>query len=207
MTTPDVSQATIDLLEQEPNVIIRPIETYDLPKGLLTDYMFERFSQVWNKLRSWQLVEYDLLCWLDADMLVLRNMDELFSLLKDDQVFAASHACICNTAKHDYPSWWNPGNCFYNSTPGQPLERRYFNSGMFLFRPDATQLDRMEKFLINKHDVRAYKFADQDFLNEYFPDFVQLPYIYNTLKTFKVSHKEIWDLKKIKNIHYILDKY
>lgn len=64
----------------------------------------------------------------------------------------------------------------------------------------------MEKFLLNKKDVTCYKFADQDFLNEYFPDFKEIPYIYNTLKTFSISHADLWDLKTIKNIHYIADK-
>lgn len=143
-------------------------------------------------------------------MLVIHNMDEVFELMPTDSVFAACHACICNPSKvKSYPSWWTPENCHHsglkvlNSTPVKP---RYFNSGLFLFRPARSTLIEIEKFLIKKKDVTSYLFADQDFLNEFFPSWTSLAYIYNTLKTFAVTHDNLWDLKKVKNIHYILDK-
>lgn len=44
---------------------------------------------------------------LDSDMIVMRNMDELFDLdLPSDQI-AAVHACACNPRKlPHYPSDW-----------------------------------------------------------------------------------------------------
>lgn len=95
MTTPALSQTTLSALGRETNIIIRPIEAYMLPEGLVTDYAFERFTEVWNKLRSWDMTDYDVLCWLDADMLVLRNMDELLDQLNDGDVFGARFSVIC----------------------------------------------------------------------------------------------------------------
>jgi hypothetical protein len=116
-----------------------------------------------------------------------------------------SHACICNPLSNKtYPAYWNPDNCHYSKNDSIA---RYFNSGMFLLRPNLSELLKMENFLVEKKDLTSYKFADQDFLNEYFHDFAVLPYIYNSLKTFSITHSDIWDLAKIKNIHYILDKY
>lgn len=36
---------------------------------------------------------------LDSDMLVLRNMDELFDMDLPFDFIAANHACVCNYAK------------------------------------------------------------------------------------------------------------
>ncbi len=74
-----------------------------------------RFYDCWSKLTPFSLVEYDRVVQLDSDMLVVRNMDELMDLELDDpeleghgsQVFAASHACVCNPLKKPhYPKDW-----------------------------------------------------------------------------------------------------
>ena len=45
---------------------------------------------------------------LDCDMIVMRNMDELFDIDLPDGWIAASHACACNPMKFaHYPTdWW-----------------------------------------------------------------------------------------------------
>lgn len=64
-----------------PNLIILPIEFYSLPASCQTSYVFERFADTWNKLLCWT-VDANMLCWLDADMLILKNMDDLFDVLE-----------------------------------------------------------------------------------------------------------------------------
>jgi hypothetical protein len=83
-----------------------------LPEKLIAP----RFEDTWtNKLRVFELHKYgcERLVFLDGDMLVRRNMDELFDLeLPRRNWFAANHACPCNL---DHDSWapsnWNRENC------------------------------------------------------------------------------------------------
>ncbi|KAJ3332038.1 hypothetical protein HDU76_001496 [Blyttiomyces sp. JEL0837] len=53
------------------------LETYLMPKG---ESMTRRDGILWSKLRVWQLEDYDKVIMLDADLFVLRNVDELFTL-------------------------------------------------------------------------------------------------------------------------------
>lgn len=44
--------------------------------------LFPRFANVFTKLRAWELVDYDRVVFLDADTLVLQNVDDLFERSK-----------------------------------------------------------------------------------------------------------------------------
>ena len=46
--------------------------------GLFLVMQFPRFDKVFTKLRAWELVEFDKVVLLDADMVVLKTIDELF---------------------------------------------------------------------------------------------------------------------------------
>lgn len=48
--------------------------------------LFARFAHVFTKLRAWELIEFDKVVLLDADTIVLQNIDELF----DRPYFAAA---------------------------------------------------------------------------------------------------------------------
>jgi alpha-N-acetylglucosamine transferase len=43
-----------------------------------TSQLFERFRDVYTKLRAWQLVDLDKIVLLDADLITLQNIDDLF---------------------------------------------------------------------------------------------------------------------------------
>jgi lipopolysaccharide biosynthesis glycosyltransferase len=56
--------------------------------------------------------------------------------------------------------------------------------------------------------VPTMKFPDQDLLSLHFKGKVRfLGYEYNALKTLRECHSNIWRDDKVRNIHYILDKY
>ncbi|WP_368784585.1 glycosyltransferase [Arthrobacter sp. SX1312] len=64
--------------------------------GAADSYANSRFAEVWTKLAVWGLTEFERVVFLDADMLVTRNMDELFSLDLADGAIGTCHACRCN---------------------------------------------------------------------------------------------------------------
>ena len=128
------------------------------------------------KLRLWQL-PYERVVFLDADMLVLRNIDKLF----------------------DYPELCAAPNV-YESLP----DFHRMNSGVFTARPSQATFDR----LLNRLDVPGafWKRTDQTFLQEAFPDWHGLPFIYNTLQYVWLNLPELWDWNDIHVLHFQYEK-
>ncbi|KAK3365671.1 glycosyltransferase family 8 protein [Lasiosphaeria ovina] len=124
---------------------------YLMPAAGGKDYSNDpRFYDCWSKLVPFSLTQYKRIVQLDADMLVLRNMDELMDLELDNpeeaaaetvlpgasgtspeaplaapaktrRVFAAGHACVCNPlGKAHYPRDWTPANCAFTSQHADP---------------------------------------------------------------------------------------
>lgn len=74
MVTRDVTAAARGRLDAQ-GWRIREVESIGNPGA---DLLMPRFANVFTKLRAWELVEYDKLVFLDADTVVLRNVDDLF---------------------------------------------------------------------------------------------------------------------------------
>ena len=179
---------------------------YEFIKPLVFEhqnYIFDRFKHNWTKLRLFEQEGFSRLVYLDADMCVLKNMDELFELVLEEDGIAMSPACTCNPEKKDlYPEHWKPENCFFY----QPKETFYGNAGLLVLEPKKYLLKNMLSSL-EAIDVSKYLFVDQDFLNTYFCGKITvLSYVYNTLKTCLLRHKDVCRLEDVKAIHYILDK-
>ncbi|RKP06333.1 family 8 glycosyl transferase [Thamnocephalis sphaerospora] len=178
------------------------------------------YSDLWSKLRVWQLTQYERVCFLDADMLVVRNMDDAFDVIIDERAgfsLAAAHACTCNPQQVEgYPRSWVPENCAYThqatrcnggSPPMPGVHSNYFNSGFMLLTPSQTEYDAIMRTLAAHDDLEEFPFADQDLLNLHFEGRVlEMPYFYNALKTMRNCHSAIWDDNEIRCVHYILKK-
>ncbi len=183
--------------------------------ALAHHYANARFAEVWSKLAVWTLTDYQRVAFLDADMLVVKNMDEVFTLPLPEGAIAACHACRCNPNKiASYPASWQPENCYYSwcddpqmhGHPPASLDN-YLNGGFLVLTPDNTVYQQMMQQLAAKEDISDWAFAEQDFLNAFFRDrWVPLHYGYNALKTLPLQHPKIWDFGRVKNIHYIIDK-
>ena len=76
MVTPDVSLPARNRFA-EAGWIVRDIEPVKnpLPAG---EQLFPRFEATFTKLRAWELDEFDKVVLLDADMIVLRDLGDLF---------------------------------------------------------------------------------------------------------------------------------
>ncbi|MPY09213.1 glycosyltransferase family 8 protein [Arthrobacter bussei] len=201
-------------LLQNDGCLLRDVAPLRPAGGSADSYANARFAEVWTKLAVWGLTEFERVVFLDADMLVTRTMDELFSLDLVDGAIAACHACRCNPNRiASYPPSWTPETCFYTHCRGgdhvtEPdATDNYLNGGFLVLSPDEAVLDDMVGRLAAVEDLSRYPFAEQDFLNEYYRDRWQpLPYVYNALKTLPHQHPSVWDPAAVKNIHYIIDK-
>jgi alpha-N-acetylglucosamine transferase len=129
------------------------------------------------KLRLWQLTEYRAVVFIDADALVLRNVDRLF----------------------DYPEFCAAPNVYEGIADFHRL-----NSGVFTARPDSdtfadmlTRIDRPGTF---------WRRTDQTFLEHYFPDWHGLPVTFNMLQYVWFNMPELWDWGSIRILHYQYEK-
>lgn len=77
MVTKDVSQATINLLE-DVGCIVYKTDMIALPPEL--SLQTERWGPAFTKLVSWKKTEFNKLMFLDSDLLVLQNVDYLFDI-------------------------------------------------------------------------------------------------------------------------------
>ena len=129
------------------------------------------------KLRLWQLTEYQTCVFIDADALVLHNIDKLF----------------------DYPEFSAAPNVYESLEDFKRL-----NSGVFVARPSAetfaamlARLDQPEIF---------WRRTDQTFLESFFPDWHGLPIYMNMLQYVWFNMPELWDWKQIGVLHYQYEK-
>jgi alpha-N-acetylglucosamine transferase len=76
MVTPEIRRSTRDRLIEQ-GWTIREVEPIANPNPS-TRQMLPRFGLAYTKLRAWQLVEFDKVVLLDADTIVLHNVDDLF---------------------------------------------------------------------------------------------------------------------------------
>ena len=129
------------------------------------------------KLRLWTLVEYDRVVFIDADAIVIRNIDRLFG----------------------YPEFSAAPNVYESL---QDFHR--LNSGVFVAAPSAAtfaamlaRLDAPEAF---------WRRTDQTFLETFFPEWHGLPVFFNMLQYVWFNLPELWDWKSISLIHYQYEK-
>ncbi|CAL3973443.1 hypothetical protein PZA11_005682 [Diplocarpon coronariae] len=188
------------------------------------DLVATRFEDTWTKLRIFEMCEYERLVFLDADMLVLGNMDELFGTpLPGRDWIAANHCCVCNLDGDEWaPADWAQENCAYTGlthpsclsspTPvalagAGPPTHALLNSGLFICTPYAALWDEMRRFLATDPRVAHFMFPDQDLLAAFFRDrWRPLGYQYNAIKTMRYWHPAMWRDGEVRNLHYIVDK-
>ena len=226
LVTPSLSESCLHALEIEahsnPDLTVHPVEPL-LPSGPVT-LIAARFEDTWTKLRAFELTTYDTCVFLDADITVYKNMDQIFDVqLPGRDWIAANQACVCNL---DHDSWapdnWNAANCPYTplshpaslteTTPVPPGEKpphthSLMNGGLFLYYPSADLWSSMLDYFKNSKELSTYQFPDQDFLAQYFLHrWRPLPWKYNALKAMENWHPNIWRDDDVRGLHYIVDK-
>ncbi|NDJ76636.1 MAG: glycosyl transferase [Chloroflexi bacterium] len=129
------------------------------------------------KLRLWELEQFETVVFLDADVLVVQNIDRLFR----------------------YPEFSAAPNVYESLVDFHRL-----NSGVFVARPKRRTFDAMLERL-DRPDV-FWRRTDQTFLETYFPGWHGLPYIYNTLQYVWFNLPALWRWEAVRVIHYQYEK-
>lgn len=222
--TDGLSQDCVSILEKEAThlqIIPSKIEAL-VPVDIKVTLIAERFEDTWTKLRAFQLLGYEKVCYLDADMMILKSMDSIFDItLPADDWLAASPVCCCNVDRDPWaPADWVPANCSYtNQKHPEALSQRtpvslqckpthrLLNGGTFLFVPSAHMWRSMLDFFNTSPSLAEFKFPDQDFLAEFFRGrWLSIGWQYNALKTMRYFHPNIWRDDQVVCLHYIVDK-
>jgi len=226
LTTPSFPDELVPSLEEEcslsNSVHLRIAALTPPPRNLPPSLIAARFADTWTKLRVFELHKYgcEKLVFLDADMLVRRNMDELFDIPLPHDWIAANHACVCNLDNDSWaPDSWKRENCAYTglipgskSTPvpvgnDEKETHTLLNSGLFIFTPFEEQWEAILRYLETSDRVKGYLFPDQDFLADFFRGrWKSLGWEYNALKTMRYWHTNMWEDAEVRNLHYIVDK-
>lgn len=193
--TKGVSQSAVEALRQE-GCVMQFAEQFQ-PKGIdHSEYKRSLYLECWNKLRMWEMTQFDRLVYLDADMIVCRNIDHLFDLPAGG--FHAVGDCY---GGREYAE--ERDNCCH-FTPDKVPE--YFNAGFYVMTPSLEELRSMEEALAEGR-IAVRFFAEQDFLNGYFKGkWKHLPYTYNAQKRIKYHHPTLWRMEDIHIVHIVDEK-
>ena len=129
------------------------------------------------KLRLWQLTDYAAVVFIDADALVLGNIDKLFS----------------------YPEFCAAPNVYESLADFHRM-----NSGVFTARPSEATFAAMLAALDAPGGF--WPRTDQTFLQHYFPDWHGLPVTCNMLQYVWFNLPALWDWRQIRVLHYQYEK-
>lgn len=138
----DLSNESQALLTKN-NIEIRNVDL----KTLYNPY-YDYWTAAFAKIEMWKWEDYDILCWLDSDTIMLHNSDELFRLPIDKNGIGAAL---------DFEIWPKSGQV----TPSFKM----IQSGVFVMKPSYDIYNDMQ----NKMKVLpSYDGGDQGFLTSYF---------------------------------------
>ena len=101
----------------------------------------------WTKFRIFDLVQFDKIVFLDADIMILKNLDHLFE---------CPHMTSCLDGE------------YFNLWPGWD----HFNSGCLVIEPSHELFESIYTYAKNlkEEELPEYIFADQEVLNFYYKD-------------------------------------
>lgn len=182
LVTADVKQDRRDLLVKDGAVVLQ-VDNVEVDTSWIHGEM-PQWKDLMTKLRAWELVNYDLVAFLDGDFILNRCMDGIF-----DDASATTPATLVtsNTTPNDegtLPSTYilatvAEANPFHHYPPSAEnndyKDPNYFNAGFFLFRPDLTLFEHFKAILSipNRFDP---KYMEQNLLNYAFRREGQMPW-------------------------------
>lgn len=182
LVSPNISQETILCLEKK-NISYWIVQDIELD-CCFDDSKFNYWKKTFFKFRIFELTEFDKIVYLDSDMLILDNIDELFE-----------RPHLSAVSDHDF--------CVYMDVKGM-------NTGLMVIEPDekciAELLNTYKLKYICKKKGGGIAFGDQNIINDTFIDWetngsLHLPVTYNA--NYRMLH--LYDKNiPIKIVHFAL---
>ena len=156
------------------------IETWEPYKNPNKRVSNKHFKDNYAVLRMWNMVEYDTVIAIDADMLATQSLDYLCNLNVPIGSVAASN------------NWW---------TSKRDWDNTVFNGGLMVLHPSKETFASMQ---INAKTFKSPSGGVQPFLNHYFKNkWIKLnPKIWGMNANSFALRPETWDDSKIHAIHY-----
>ncbi len=143
-----------------------------------------RFRDVFTKLESLGLTQYDKIILLDLDMIIAQNIDHLFKL-------SAPAACL----KRFYVPYGKPIPASM-ICQGKKLVGS-INAGLMLLKPDLEEWDLIKKDIVQDKQINKYKYPEQDYLSlRYCGKWTSITFNYNF--QFGLTNR-------VKKCHYKID--
>jgi len=167
--TDDVPASYIALLSKVWDC--RLIEHVASAKSLTWSDQADRFEHVFTKLKGMSLVEFEKIIMMDIDMLVLKNVDDLFELAPPAAMKRGMNTTSWGS-KHGDPI---DGRPFFTGAWGGKYswgQGTGINAGVMLWRPDTEMSNRMLSEVAEPYHpahVRSNG-PEQDFLSRYWAD-------------------------------------
>jgi len=180
MVTKEVTSSARTVLKNIGCILI-DVEPIELPESLNIEA--KRWGPAFSKLLAWKMEEYAKLIFLDSDLLILQNIDELFQLPSSLFATVDADASSCEYKEH---------------------RLRMINSGVLAITPHLPTFNKMISVLHNKTLLSKGPMNDQDVITHSM-EWEGLPYPqYGAQITHCICIKEqrLWDYTKIKLIHF-----
>ena len=188
LITEDVSEPCIEILKQI------EVEYKKIDKISITDNIFEHNKKIdmhlsatwkdcWTKFRIFDQTQFDKIVFLDADIMVMKNLDDLFE---------KPHMTSCLDGE------------YFNVWPGWD----HFNSGCIVIEPNHKLFEDILNFAKNLKELPDYVIADQEILNLYFKEWPEQKHLhlnkYYDIFAPYVKEKHLDDLKENTYfVHYV----
>lgn len=162
-------------------------DTIPLSDAAKASNKIEHWNQTFFKLNIMRLTQFKKLIYIDADMLILKNIDHLFA-------YPAISATTGGKAAH--PEWTE------------------FNSGLMVVEPNLEQFHRLIKSIepaMNRRQALNLGYGDQDVFNQFYPAWHTEPEhhfdeIYNAECCYLdalMQERSFQDFSEIYILHYI----
>ena len=188
LITDNVSEPTIEILDQI-DVDYKKIDTIPITNNIfehnknIDSRLSHTWKDCWTKFRIFDQTQFDKIVFLDADIMILKNLDDLFD---------KPHMTSCLDGE------------YFNIWPGWD----HFNSGCIVIEPSHEEFESILNFACTLEDLPNYVIADQEILNLYFKDWpekkeLHLNKYYDIFSPY-VKKKHLEDLKENTYfIHYV----
>lgn len=180
-----VSNDIINKLEKNGISIINIKRSLDLPSSIEcgnNSHKFNHWTYTFDKLFIFGITKYKKIVYLDSDMIVLKNIDELFDY---DHMSAV-------IADKSYP-----GNQKWTK----------LNSGLMVVEPNDFLVDKLVAMIPIVSKKKEY-FGDQDVIQEYYPNWDSNPHLclsesYNVFHGHCDYYLKNKIINEIKVIHFV----